>query len=223
MNVIADRIGQKGTIFMNRNYFKLPKYKQDKLINAGYKVFSSSPYEKASMAALAEEACISKSLLFYYFRNKKEYYLFLFSTALQFLNEHLTIDLHGERVDLFDLVDRTIEARMELLRIYPYIFKFTASAYYEKAQGLSPEIEQRKQLMMKLGKEELVKVIRLDLFQNPDDAGDLINIILNLAEGCMRGREDLDIGKIHEIIPEYQKMMASLKAHYYKDQGAKGR
>ena len=208
---------------MNQSYFKLPKFKQDKLLNAGYKIFSTFPYNKASMAALAEEASISKSLLFYYFRNKKEYYLYLFSTALQFLNEHLTVDLHGERADLFDLVDQTIETRMKLLHIYPYIFKFAASAYYEKAQELTPEIEQRKELMMKLGKKELVKVIRLDLFQNPDDAGDLINIILNLAEGCMRGREDLDIEKIQEIIPEYQKMMASLKAHYYKDQGTKGR
>lgn len=207
---------------MNQSYFKLPKDKQDKLMNAGYKVFSTFPYKKASMAAIAEEGNISKSLLFYYFKNKKEYYLYLFSTALQFMNEHLAIDLHGERADLFDLVDQTIEARMKLLRIYPYIFKFTASAYYEKAPELLLEIEQRKQQMMKLGKKELVKVIRLDLFQNPDDAGDLINIILNLAEGCMRGREDLEIGKIQEAIPEYKKMMASLKAYYYKDQGAEG-
>ncbi len=207
---------------MNQSYFKLPKYKQDKLINAGYKVFSTFPYKKASMAAIAEEGCISKSLLFYYFKNKKEYYLYLFSTALQFLNEHLTIDLHGERADLFDLVDQTIETRMKLLHSYPYIFRFVASAYYEKEQEILPEIEQRKELMMKLGKKELVKMISLDQLQNPDAADDLINIILNLAEGCMRGREDLDIEKIQEMIPEYQKMMASLKAHYYKNQGTEG-
>ena len=202
---------------MNQNYFKLPKFKQDRLINAGYKIFGTFPYKKASMAELADEAGISKSLLFYYFKNKKEYYLYLFSTALQFLSEHLTLDLHGERADLFALVDQTIAKRMDLLRSYPYIFRFTASAYYEKTQELMSEIERKKKLMMKLGKKELVKIIRLDLFKDPDDAGDLIDIILNIVEGCMRGREDLEIEKIQEVIPEYQKMMASLRAHYYKD------
>lgn len=207
---------------MNESYYKLPKCRQDRLINAGYKIFGTFPYRKASMASLAEEAGISKSLLFYYFKNKKEYYLFLFSTALQFLNEHLAVDLHGQRADLFELVDQTIEMRMKLLRSYPYIFRFTANAYYEKTQELLPEIEQRKKLMMQLGKKELIKIIRLDLFQDPDDAGDLIDIILSAAEGCMRGREDLDFRKIQQVIPEYRRMMASLKAHYYKISSTKG-
>lgn len=203
---------------MNQSYFKLPKSRQDQIINAGYKVFGTFPYQKASMQELAEEAGISKSLLFYYFKNKKEYYFYLFTTALRFLNDHLTVDLHGEKADLFDLVDGTIQKRMELLRAYPYIFKFTASAYYEKTPELIPEIEQRKSRMMQVGKKELIQIIRLDLFENPDDAGDLIDLILSTAEGCMRGKEDLEIRKIERVIPEYRKMMASLRAHYYKKQ-----
>ncbi|MDP4147701.1 MAG: helix-turn-helix domain-containing protein, partial [Bacillota bacterium] len=66
---------------MNQSYFQLPLDKQKNLINAGYKVFATYPYKKASMLAISEEAGISKSLLFYYFRNKEEYYLYLFDTA----------------------------------------------------------------------------------------------------------------------------------------------
>lgn len=54
------------------SYFKLPLDKQNKLINAGYKVFSLYPYKNGSMSFVAEEAVISKSLIFYYFKNKKE-------------------------------------------------------------------------------------------------------------------------------------------------------
>lgn len=56
---------------MNSSYFKLPSAKQKNLINAGYKVFSSNSYKKGSMSFVAGEATISKSLLFYYFKNKK--------------------------------------------------------------------------------------------------------------------------------------------------------
>lgn len=43
-------------------------------------------------------------------------------------------------------------------------------------------------------------------------------MILYMAEGCMRGHEDLDITKMHEIISEFKTMMESLKSHYYKEE-----
>ncbi len=66
---------------MNQSYFQLPSYKQKNLLNSGYKLFALYPYKKASMNAIASEADISKSLLFYYFKDKKEYYLLLSRTS----------------------------------------------------------------------------------------------------------------------------------------------
>ena len=67
---------------MNPAFFDLPQGKRQNLVNAGYRAFSLSPYSKASMAAVAAEAGISKALLFYYFQNKQEYYLYLFAQAM---------------------------------------------------------------------------------------------------------------------------------------------
>ena len=61
---------------MNEKFFSLPEEKQLAIINAGYRVFSQNSYKKSPMIEIAAEADISKSLLFYYFRNKKELYLY---------------------------------------------------------------------------------------------------------------------------------------------------
>ena len=42
------------------------------------------------MSEIAEEAGISKSLLFYYFHNKKEFYLFLWDKCAEMTIEFLT-------------------------------------------------------------------------------------------------------------------------------------
>ena len=62
---------------MNEKFFSLPEEKQQAIINAGFRVFSKNTYKKSPVSEIAAEAGISKSLLFYYFRNKKELYLFL--------------------------------------------------------------------------------------------------------------------------------------------------
>jgi len=63
---------------MNDKFFSLPEEKQLAIINAGYRVFSQNSYKKSPMNEIAAEAGISKSLLFHYFRNKRELYLLFF-------------------------------------------------------------------------------------------------------------------------------------------------
>ena len=68
---------------MNEKFFALPEEKQQRILNAGYRVFSQNSYKKSPMSEIADEAGISKSLLFHYFRNKKELYLFLWDTCAE--------------------------------------------------------------------------------------------------------------------------------------------
>ncbi|MDY5997894.1 MAG: TetR/AcrR family transcriptional regulator, partial [Erysipelotrichaceae bacterium] len=56
---------------MNEKFYTLSKEKQDTIINAGFKVFSDNSYKKSPVQQIADEANISKSLLFYYFKDKK--------------------------------------------------------------------------------------------------------------------------------------------------------
>ncbi len=201
---------------MNQSYFELPLEKQKNLINAGYKVFASYPYKKGSMSFIAEAAGISKSLLFYYFKNKKEYYLFLFDTAVASINTRRKDSSSDEKIDLFLLVSHTVERRLRIMSEYPYLLQFVSRAYYENSEEILTELEARKKGLMQLEKTEVLKLIDYDLFIKPSDAEVLVDIILCIAEGCMRGNEDLKPDKIRELLPAFQRMMESLKSYYYK-------
>lgn len=73
---------------MNERFFSLPEERQQAIINAGYRVFSRNTYKNSPMSEIAQAAGISKSLLFHYFHNKKELYLFLWDKCAQ-----ITIEL----------------------------------------------------------------------------------------------------------------------------------
>ena len=75
---------------MNEKFFSLPQDRQQAVISAGYRVFSQNSYRNSPMSEIAAEAGISKSLLFYYFRNKKELYLFLWDKCAELTIEVLT-------------------------------------------------------------------------------------------------------------------------------------
>ena len=51
---------------MNEKFYFLPIEKQQRIINAGFRVFSQNTYKKSPMQEIADEAGISKSLLFHY-------------------------------------------------------------------------------------------------------------------------------------------------------------
>lgn len=88
------------------------------------------------MSEIAAAAEISKSLLFHYFHNKKELYLFLWDKCAETTIEFLTrYDCYGQK-ELFESMERGMRAKLEIMRLYPDMASFTIRAFYEK----DPEI-----------------------------------------------------------------------------------
>lgn len=116
---------------MNERFFTLPMEKQQAIINAGYRVFSRNSYKHSPMSEIAEAAGISKSLLFHYFYNKKELYLFLWEYCVKTTIEMLTVYACYEQKDLFESMVRGMQAKMEIIRRYPDMANFAVKAFYE--------------------------------------------------------------------------------------------
>lgn len=117
---------------MNEKFFSLPAQKQQAILNAGYRVFSQNSYKNSPMSEIAEAAGISKSLLFYYFHNKKELYLFLWDKCAETTIEYLTRYSCYCQKDLFESLYRGLKAKLEIIRLYPDMANFTIKAFYEK-------------------------------------------------------------------------------------------
>lgn len=66
---------------MSEKFQKLPEERQLAIINAAMEVFAQNEYNRASTDLIAAKAGISKGLLFYYFHNKRELYLYVYHYA----------------------------------------------------------------------------------------------------------------------------------------------
>ena len=126
---------------MNEKFFELPVDKQQKILNAGFKIFSECPYRKAPVAEIAAEAGISKSLLFYYFKNKKDLYLYLWDEAIRISGRYIRQEHVLETDDLFEMMERSIIAKCEMMTLYPYISAFCIQAYFEQDTEIAGNIQ----------------------------------------------------------------------------------
>lgn len=126
---------------MNEKFFSLPDEKQHAILNAGYRVFSQNSYKKSPMSEIAGAAGISKSLLFHYFYNKKELYLFLWETCAKITRDYLKRYRCDETSDLFEIMHRCLQAKVHIMKQYPDLAAFAMKAYYEKDPAVCQEIQ----------------------------------------------------------------------------------
>ena len=122
---------------MNDKFFNLPIEKQKRILDAAYKVFSENSYKKAPMSEIAEASGISKALLFHYFTNKKELYMYLWTNAIEVTREKAREYKTLETDDFFEMLKRSLLSKCSIMRDYPHLYAFSLKAYYET----SPEIQ----------------------------------------------------------------------------------
>ena len=127
---------------MNEKFFSLPEAKQLAIINAGYRVFSQNSYKKSPVSEIATEAGISKSLLFHYFRNKRELYLFLIKKAADTTYKYLYEFGCDKEDDIFEIMQRGLKAKVALMKKYPDLTFFTLKAYYETDPEICGDIQE---------------------------------------------------------------------------------
>ena len=127
---------------MNEKFFSLPPDRQQAIINAGYRVFSQNSYKNSPMSEIAAEAGISKSLLFHYFQNKKELYLFLWDKCAEMTIAVLTRYGCYRQGELFESMERGLRAKAEIIREYPHRANFSIRAFYEKDAEISAAIQE---------------------------------------------------------------------------------
>lgn len=126
---------------MNEKFYQLPEEKQQRIINAGFQVFSENSYKKSPVSEIAAAAGISKSLLFHYFHNKKELYLFLWEKGAEITLQYMTGYQCYESADLFEMMERGMRAKFKIMEQYPHMAAFAVKAFYEKEEDICTEIQ----------------------------------------------------------------------------------
>ena len=129
---------------MNEKFFDLKKEKQDRMINAGLKMFAKYGYRHATTDEIVKEAAISKGLLFHYFDSKVGMYVFLMDYSVRFLLLEMSGKIDREEKNFFVIARQMEDAILSVLKNYPYMHAFLEKAFEEICLEALQESEEQK-------------------------------------------------------------------------------
>ena len=180
-----------------------------RILNAAMNEFAQKGYENASTNQIVKDAQISKGILFHYFRNKKELYLYLYDFAVEtLLNDYFgRMDISCR--DIFLRLKQISRFKLEIISKYPDIIKFSMSVQFEESGEVKQELQERnnKALMETYGK--VYENIDISLFKEGIDVGKAIEIISWTLEGYAY-REQSKMKYLKDIRQELEKIMAGI-------------
>ena len=198
---------------------KLPQEKKDRIINAGLEVFAAHEYKYASTDDMAAKAGISKGLLFYYFKNKREFYLYLLDYAKQLVANQVADRRFWEISDFFELMEYSARRKQEVLGRNPHWIDFSVRAFYtdgnEVAQPVADLTNQTMDGMIDLyfGNVDMTK------FKPEVDPRDILNMALWLTDGYMHQRQTMGQPvELEPLMAEFRKWLALLRQVAYKEE-----
>ncbi len=202
---------------MNDKFYLLPGEKQQRIINAGFLVFSQDSYRKSSVKEIADEAGISKSLLFHYFHNKKEFYLFLWDRACHITMEYLNRYGCYEPDDLFEMMERGMKAKLRMMEKYPKMTAFVIKAFYEKEPEIRTEIQKSYHTYFELKAQGALSRIDPDSFVPGLDLTLMYREMYLASEGYLwevfQCDTELDVSKLEK---DFNEMLSFWKNVYLK-------
>ena len=131
---------------MNSKFFDLKKEKQDRMINGALKVFAMQGYRHASTDEIVKEADISKGLLFHYFGSKIGLYTFIYDYSVKFVTLELRACVDPLTADMFDLMKQMEQAKMHVMRAYPYMQQFLNRTMHENVSEALLAVEEKRNI-----------------------------------------------------------------------------
>ena len=182
---------------MNQRFLVLEEEKRKAVINSGFRNFALFGYRKASMRDIAEDAGVSKALLFHYFDTKKEFYLHLWS----FVKEETAKSLKAKGAtgdkDYFSSMEKGLKAKMELSRTWPWMALFAAKAYYEKDEEVVKELKVDTDPFLKMDGETIRRLYPETHFRKDIDLTLMYKEMYYMSEGylwhwCQEDEFDVD-------------------------------
>jgi TetR/AcrR family transcriptional regulator len=206
---------------MFSKFLNLSPDKQERILNAALKEFARNGYEKASTNEIVKEAEISKGLLFHYFKNKKELFLFLYDYFIEIIMDEFYSKIDWNERDLFMRWREVTVLEFELMKKYPDIFNFFLAAYHEESADVKHELEKRNTEILVSSYQKLFTDIDTSKFKQGIDIERAIKIIIWTMEGFSNEQQkkgkmrSVDQINMDEILSEMDHYLNLLKASFY--------
>jgi AcrR family transcriptional regulator len=136
---------------------------------------------------MVKEAEISKGLLFHYFKNKKELFLFLYDYCIDLAVNDFYNKINLEERDIIVRLRQISLTKLELRDKYPDIFNFILTAYMEDSSEVKEELDKVNAELLKSNYSRIFDDIDVTKFKEGIDISKAINIIIWTFDGFSNG------------------------------------
>jgi len=201
---------------MNEKFYALSEEKQNAIINAGFKVFAKNSYKKSPVNEIAIEAGISKSLLFFYFRNKKELYIFLLKKSEELTKRTLMESGVMNGTDIFDIMYRGLLAKASMMKKYPDMGNFSIKAYYEKDPEVVKDVQKIIAPYTKMETNMTLPPLDKSKFKEGLDLNMMYQDMYLASEGYLWRMQQTDKLDVDKMVTDYKKIIDFWKSIYLK-------
>lgn len=204
---------------MNPKFFKLPAERQDLIRNSAMMEFGTGTFKKTSADAIAKRAGVSKSLLFHYFKDKRELYLYLFQYVIdECVQKYIDKTYEDGETDFFRALEKGHRVKMDLVRRMPGMFRFVMRAYYEHDSVLTPRLRQKLDALLAQTIDGFLARMDLYKFKDGVDPKCVIRLILLASEGMLAETGACTVAEIDALFVEYKRYADMLRQFLYKEE-----
>lgn len=207
---------------MTSKFLSLNPEKQDRILNAALKEFAQKGYENASTNEIVKSAGISKGLLFHYFNNKKDLYLYLYNHFADVMAKEFFNELDFSERDIFERMKMLMILKSKLMARHPEVFDFMVAAAMEAAEEVKEILNNTNAELIQASYSRLFEDIDITKFREGVDVRKAINIIMWTLQGF--SNQELEKAKalnknLHdfdEAFTEAEVYVEMLKKAFYK-------
>lgn len=203
---------------------RLDEQKKKRILNAAITEFAYKKYENASTNNIVTSAQIGKGMLFHYFGNKKNLYLYLYRYARAILDEEIYSRVDCESGVLPVILKQLAKLKLETFKRYPSITDFIAQCNCETSPEVCDDIQKiREERGVRIREDIIYKNSDMRLLKPEFRDEQTIKLIhwaldgyLSEIKGSYEG-ENLEKLPVDEIMKGYDSYMDIICKAFYLD------
>jgi len=201
------------------HFLHLPEEKQHRIIDAALYAFGKNGYRKASAADIAACAGISKPMVFHYFGNKKNLYLYLLDFCGNKLAKGVLAEFDTAETDFFKAIRNASAIKAGLLKEYPDIMLFIESMFFETDPEVAEEIKDLRQRGKgKYDASQFFGNVDYSKFKPGVNPALVMKLLVYFSEGCVRAMPHGEPLDIDTLMKDFDECLELFKNNLYKQE-----
>ncbi len=197
----------------------MKKDKADQIINSAIKQFSKYGYQKTSIDSIVQDAGVSKGILFYHFKSKKELYLYLIQYIGDIYIEEVTNRFDTETTDFIEMLKNSTQIKLDIALRHPYTMEFFMRLLSEEEP--LKEVKDYLEKVQDMNSYELYHhiITKADVskFRDGIDIHTAFKVATWISQGFLEEGKFQTRQEIEANFPEYEKLITKLLYKEFHD------